>query len=98
MTYAYEFASNIAGDVEAAFQRYLCYRPRADGLEFISLIDEAFEPLLRFPELTPATAIRGVEGEVRRVNIWHFAFFYRVQPKTGVLLIVAVIHERSAVL
>ena len=55
------------------------------GEEFLAAVDATFDAIARIPEI-----FRRVHGEVRRANVSRFpyAVFYRIDPKSVVVLTV----------
>ena len=81
----------------AAVEWWVEHHPDEGDAPFRRQILAAFAPVLRHPQLRPPYPLPGSTGLVlRRVDIWHFAFLYRVNETMASIIITRIFHERSA--
>ena len=78
------YRRKIGRDLAGAYGWYEDQRAGL-GEEFLAAVDATFDAIERIPEM-----FRRVHGEVRRANVSRFpyAFFYRIDPKSIVVLTV----------
>ena len=96
MSWTYAFDPLVLPQLHEAIVYYLASRPAETPESFITLADEAFERPLHFPEATPPAGRDSRGGVMRRVNVWRFAFLYRVDAAREQLVVERIFHERSA--
>lgn len=78
------YRRKIGRDLAGAYGWYEDQRAGL-GEEFLAAVDATFDAIERIPEM-----FRRVHGEVRRANVSRFpyAVFYRIEPKSVVVLTV----------
>src|SRR5512134_3615853 len=78
------YRRKVGRDLAGAYGWYADQRAGL-GEEFLAAVDATFDAIERIPEI-----FRRVHGEVRRANVSRFpyAVFYRIDPKSVVVLTV----------
>ena len=79
----------------AAVAYYTTYHPGQPSNRLPELMYEAFATARNHPHALPLAGTDSRAGQLRRVNVWHFAFLYRVDEPAGQLVIERIFHERT---
>ena len=79
----------------AAVAYYTTCHPGRPSTRLPELMHEAFAMARRHPHALPLAGTDSRGGQLRRVNVWHFAFLYRVDEPARQLVIERIFHERT---
>ena len=97
MTCVLRYESGVENDLLEATAYYVAAKAGRQPHDFFALIAEAFAPILRHPELADVYSLPiPTRADYRRVNVWRFAFLYRVDDEAQEVIIERIYHERSA--
>ena len=95
MKWSYGFSPAVDQELAEALSYYFAWKPEKGITDFFQLVDASFSTALTYPEATPFSNVTGVPHTLRRVNVWHFAFLYRVDEEAKLLIVERIFHERS---
>ena len=79
----------------AAVAYYTAHHPGQPSSRLPELMYEAFATARHHPHALPPAGTDSHGGRLRRVNVWHFAFLYRVDEPARQLVIERIFHERT---
>ena len=90
------YSAAVLDELRVAARRYSFYHDGASEADFVDLIEDAFATALVHPQSPPRYFGFRDGGDVyRRINVWHFAFLYRVDGPARQLVIERIFHERT---
>ncbi len=93
--YSYRFADEVENELIAATRYFLCVCPSKTVSDFVDLIDQALEPVCRFPMMMPERMFPNDSTIYRKLVVWHFAMIYRINEAAKALIVERIYHTRS---
>ena len=95
--YSLRFEATVIDELAEATSHFLIVFERDDPEGFYRLIRETFEVYLRHPEAAAPYSLPSLDSlEYRPVNVWKFAFLYRVDRMAKEVVIDRIYHVRSS--
>ena len=93
--YTHRFSIGVFDEFSSALEYRMSFYPNESPRDFIKQIVEEFDKVCLHPKMKQIVKELDDGRSYRRVNVWRYAFFYRIDEEQRQIVIDIIYHERS---